>query len=112
MAKNKKVSTSSSLLNDIKEEEILNKPTYKECLIKGVDPLDSECIDWKLEEIFETISPQWKNDIKEEILKVVKREMLEKIEELEKEYNAKFEISFSNEEHMMDIGGNCQKLHQ
>jgi hypothetical protein len=51
-----------------------NKPTFKECLMKRVDPLDSEYIDWKLEEKFEIISPQWKIDIKEEIIKEVKNE--------------------------------------
>jgi hypothetical protein len=40
--------------------------------MKGVDPLDGEYIDCKLDEKFEAISPQWKKDIKEEILKVVK----------------------------------------
>jgi hypothetical protein len=103
MAKNKKISSSSSLPN-IKKES-MNKPTYKECLMKGMDPLDSEYIDWKLEEKIEIISPQWKIDIKEEILKEVKREMHERFEELKKEYNAKFDISFSDEEHMMDIMG-------
>jgi hypothetical protein len=44
MSKNKKVSSSSSIL-DMKKEEVLNKPTYKECLMKGVDPLDGEYID-------------------------------------------------------------------
>jgi hypothetical protein len=44
MSKNKKISASSSIL-DIKKEEVLNKPTYKECLMKGVDPLDGEYID-------------------------------------------------------------------
>jgi hypothetical protein len=73
--------------------------------MKGVDPLDSEYIDWKLKEKFEVISPQWKIDIKEEILKEVKREMCERFVELNKEYNGKFEISFSDEEHMMDIAG-------
>jgi hypothetical protein len=58
ISKNKKVSTSSSIL-DIKKE-VLNKPTYKECLMNGVDPLDGEYIDWKLDEKFEEISPQWK----------------------------------------------------
>jgi hypothetical protein len=42
--------------------------------MKRVDPLDSEYIDWKLEEKFEIISPQWKIDIKEEIIKEVKNE--------------------------------------
>jgi hypothetical protein len=41
MSKNKKVSASSSIL-DIKKEEVSNKPTHKECLMKGVDPLDGE----------------------------------------------------------------------
>jgi hypothetical protein len=80
--------------------------------MKRVDPLDSEYIDWKLKEKFEIISPQWKIDIKEEILMEVKKEMHERFEELKKEYNAKFEISFSDEEHKMDIGGHCQKSDQ
>jgi hypothetical protein len=76
--------------------------------MKGVDPLDGEYIDWKLDEKFEEISPQWKKDIKEEILKEVKMEMNEKFEELKKEYNAKFDISFSDED-IMEIGGQGQK---
>jgi hypothetical protein len=77
--------------------------------MKGVDPLDSEYIDWKLDEKFDVIAPQWKKDIKEEILKEVKMEMNENFEELKKEYNAKFDISFSDED-IMDIGGHRQKL--
>jgi hypothetical protein len=46
MSKNK--FASSSLLN-IKKEETLNKATYEEYLMKRVDPLDGEYIDWKLE---------------------------------------------------------------
>jgi 2-oxo-4-hydroxy-4-carboxy--5-ureidoimidazoline (OHCU) decarboxylase len=41
-----------------------------------------------------------KKDIKEEILKEVKMEMNKKFEELKKEYNAKFDISFSDEDTM------------
>jgi hypothetical protein len=93
MSKNKKVSSSSSIM-DIK----------KECLMKGVDPLDSEYIDWKLDKNFDVISPQWKKGIKEEIIKEVKMEMNEKLEELKKEYNAKFDISFLDED-IMEIGG-------
>jgi hypothetical protein len=107
MAKYNKVSTSSSIL-DIKKEEVLNKLAYKECLMKGVDPLDGEYIDWKLDEKFEVISPQWKKDIKEEILMEVKMEMNKKFEELKKKYNAKFDISFSDED-IMDVGGHGQK---
>ncbi|WP_428025494.1 hypothetical protein, partial [Arcobacter sp.] len=61
-----------------------------------------------LDEKFEEISPQWKKDIKEEILKEVKMEMNEKFEELKKEYNAKFDISFLDED-IMEIGGQGQK---
>jgi hypothetical protein len=43
---------------------------------------------------------------------VVKREMHENFEKLKKEYNAKFEVSFSDKEHMMEIGGHCQKSNQ
>jgi hypothetical protein len=107
MAKYNKVSASSSIL-DIKKEEVLNKLVYKECLMKGVDPLDGEYIDWKLDEKFEVISPQWKKDIKEEILMEVKMEMNKKFEELKKEYNAKFDISFSDED-IMNVGGHGQK---
>jgi hypothetical protein len=38
--------------------------------------------------------------------------MHERFEELKKEYNAKFEISFSDKEHMMDIDRHCQKSNQ
>jgi hypothetical protein len=62
-----------------------------------------------LDEKFEEISPQWKKDIKEKILKEVKMEMNEKIKELKKEYNAKFDISFFNED-IIEIGGHGQKL--
>jgi hypothetical protein len=58
---------------------VSNKPTYKECLMNGMDPLDGEYIDWKLDEKFEEISPQWKKDIKEEILKEVKIELNENL---------------------------------
>jgi hypothetical protein len=40
------------------------KPTYKECLVKGVDPLDGEYIDLKIEEKIEKIYPEWKKEIK------------------------------------------------
>jgi hypothetical protein len=79
--------------------------------MKGVDPLDGEYIDWKLDKKFEEISPQWKKDIKEEILKEVKMEINEKFEELKKEYNAKFDISFSDED-IMKIGRQGQKAEE
>jgi hypothetical protein len=47
-------------------------------------------------------------NIKEEILKEVRMEMNEKFEELKKEYNAKFDVSFSDED-IMEIGRHGQK---
>jgi putative sterol carrier protein len=57
-----------------------------------------------LDEKFEEISPQWKKDIKEEIIKEVKMEMNENFEKLKKEYNTKFDISFLDED-IIEIGG-------
>jgi hypothetical protein len=61
-------------------------------------------LDWNLDEKFEVISPQWKKDIREEILKEIKIKMNEKFEEVKKEYNTKFDISFSDED-IIDTGG-------
>jgi hypothetical protein len=83
MFKNKKVTSSSSILN-IKKEVVLNKPIYKECLMKCVDPLDGEYIDCKLDKKFDVISPQWEKYIKEEILKEVNMKMNENFKELKK----------------------------
>jgi putative sterol carrier protein len=61
-----------------------------------------------LDEKFKEISPQWKKDIKEEILKEVKMKMNENFKELKKEYNTKFDISFLDED-IIEIGGHEQK---
>jgi hypothetical protein len=81
--------------------------------MKGMDPLDGEYIDLKLDENFKKNITIMKKDIKEEILKEVKMEMNEKFKELKKEYNAKFDISFSDED-IMKIGdtGKSQKNNQ
>jgi hypothetical protein len=79
--------------------------------MNDVDLLDGEYIYIYILEVgrkFEVISPQWKKDVKEEIIKEIKMEMNEKIEDLKKEYNAKFDISFSDED-IMDVGGYGQK---
>jgi hypothetical protein len=49
-----------------------------------------------------------KKDIKEEILKKVKMKINKNFEELKKEYNTKFDISFSDED-IIKIGGHGQK---
>ena len=77
------------------------KPTYKECLIKGVDPLDGEYIDLKIEEKYNQIYAEMKKDLKEEVLKEVLQEMTTKFDNMKKEYDA-FELNnFLN-----DDGGN------
>jgi len=83
------------------------KMSYKECLTKGIDPLDGEYIDWKLDEKFELIAPEWKKEIKEDILKEVKKEIKEKIEEFQKSYEDKIANSFLDED-LMDIAGHGQ----
>ncbi|BAT05603.1 Os08g0437566 [Oryza sativa Japonica Group] len=91
----------------IKEEGYSKKPTYKECLTKGVDPLDGEYIDWKIIEKFEEASPQLKNELKEEILKELKQEMDQKFEQIKKAVDEKLEVSFSDLD-TMDLGGHGQ----
>ena len=44
-------------------------------MVKGVDPLDNEYIDLKIEEKFENIYPEWKKQIKAEVLKEVQKEL-------------------------------------
>nr|ABG66247.1 retrotransposon protein, putative, Ty3-gypsy subclass [Oryza sativa Japonica Group] len=91
----------------IKEEGFFKKPTYKECLTKGVDPLDGEYIDWKIIEKFEEASPQLKKELKEEILKELKQEMDQKFEQIKKAVDEKLEVSFSDLD-TMDLGGHGQ----
>lgn len=62
------------------------KPTYKECLLKEVDPLDGEYIDQKIQEKFEQIYPKWKKEIKQEVYREVKEEITEEFNKLKKEY--------------------------
>ncbi|KAB8083434.1 hypothetical protein EE612_005619 [Oryza sativa] len=60
-AKNKKA-PENPYCSNIKNEGSSQKPTYKECLTKGVDPLDAEYIDWKIIEKFEEASPKLKKN--------------------------------------------------
>ena len=62
----------------------------------------------KIEEKFESIAPEWKKDIKEEILNEIRKEVNAKIEEIKKSYDEKYEIPFSDED-IMDIAGHGQK---
>jgi hypothetical protein len=89
------------------EEESLQTLTYKACLLKGVDPLNSEHIDLKINEKFEQIVKIWKEELKAEILKELQAEFNEKFEALKREYDSKYDLNFSDDDHM-DIAGHGQ----
>lgn len=103
-AKNKKAPETPYYMNT-KVEGSSKKPTYKECLTKGMDPLDGEYIDWKIIENFEDASPQLKKELKEEILKELK--MIDKFEEIKKFYDEEFDVSFSDVD-TVDMGSHGQ----
>jgi hypothetical protein len=88
----------------IKEEDSPKYETYKDCLLKGVDPLDIEYVNIKIEEKFEDS----KKSLKEEILKEIRAEFDEKFEEIKKEYLTKYDFNLSDDDHM-DIAGHGQK---
>lgn len=88
----------------IKEEDSPKYQTYKDCLVKGVDPLDIEYVNIKIEEKFEDS----KKSLKEEILKELRAEFDEKFEEIKKEYLTKYDFNLSDDDHM-DIAGHGQK---
>lgn len=85
-AENKKGSVEAPI--KIQGASSSKKPTYKECLLKEVDPLDGEYIDQKIEEKFEQIYPEWKKEIKHEVYREVKEEITEEFNKLKKEYEA------------------------
>jgi hypothetical protein len=91
-----KIEKSSSIYE---EEDISPRyKTYKECLVKGVDPLDGEYIDMKIDEKWEDMSKVWKEELKielkEEILKELRQEI---VEEIKKEYDRRY---ISDDDHM------------
>jgi len=66
MAKNKGIMQQNTPINT--KEEGSNKPSYKKSSQKEIDPLDGEYLDWKIIEKFESISPEWKKEIKGQII--------------------------------------------
>lgn len=111
----KNVKEETIILNKVKGEESLKYQTYKDCLIKGVDPLDSEYIDLKINEALEDASKIWKEELKEEIFKELRLELMQKFEEMKKENDLKIELNLSkfdfnlSEDDHMDIAGHGQK---
>lgn len=75
-------------ITKVKEEGQSSKSkTYKECLVKGADPIDAQYIAIKVEEKLQQIYPQWKKEIKQEILNEVKEEVKEEFDKIKKEYD-------------------------
>ena len=68
-----------------KEEESPKYDSYKQCLIKGVDPLDGEYIDLKIDEKMAEARNIIKEEIKEVVLKELQAELFEKFYQLKKE---------------------------
>jgi hypothetical protein len=89
-------------------KKVKQEITYKACLLKGVDPLDSEHIDMKIDEKMEEFSKILKKELKEEILKELQLELNAKFEEMKKECDVKYNFNFSDDE-QMDIAGHGQE---
>ena len=87
-----------------------SKKSYKECLLKGVDPLDGEYIDWKLEEKFEKISPEWKKELKEEILSELRKDLTEKFDNMKEKYDDKYDMNNFFDEDKMETGSFEEKV--
>ena len=74
-----------------REEESPIYQSYKECLIKGMDPLDSEHIDMKIDEKMEEARNIIIGEIKEVVLRELRVELYERFHKLKKENNEKFD---------------------
>ena len=68
-----------------KEEESPKYGSYKQCLIEGIDPLDGEYIDQKIDEKMGDALNSTKLEIKEQVLREVRAEITEKFYELKKQ---------------------------
>ena len=94
---------------NIKEANSSKYQSYKECLIKGVDPLDGEYIHLNIDEKLKEVAKSKKVELKEEILKELRSEMNENFEELKKEYDQKYDFTISETDHM-DIAVHGQPI--
>jgi len=83
--------------------------------------LNEEYVNTKIKEKLETMTLQWKKDIKEEILQEIRGEIDEKFENImkdyeiniKKDYESKMNIQISdygeNDDEMLDIRGHRQR---
>lgn len=102
-----KITKGESSGKNIKEEGSPKNYTYKECLLKGLDPLDSEYIDQEMDKRFEELSKIMKKELKEEILEEIRVEMKIRFEDIKKECDTKYDFHLLDEDHM-DIAGHGQ----
>jgi len=106
---------------NIREDEPSRPHTYKEVVKKEIDPLNEEYVNTKMKEKLESITIQWKKDIKEEILQEIRGEIDENFENImkdyeeniKKDYESKMNIQISdddkNDDEMLDIRGHGQR---
>ena len=105
---------------NIREEGSSRPHTYKETVKKDIDPLNEEYVNTKIKEKLETMTLQWKKDVKEEILQEIKGEIDAKFENImkdyevniKKDYQSKMNIQISdddNDDEMLDIRGHGQR---
>jgi len=106
---------------NIREEGPSRPHIYKEAIKKDIDPLNEEYVNTKMKEKLESITLQWKKDIKKEILQEIKGEIDAKIENImkdyevniKKDYESKMNIQISdydeNDDEMLDIRGHGQR---
>ncbi|KAM3193886.1 hypothetical protein ACQJBY_070498 [Aegilops geniculata] len=99
----------ASSSKNIKKEESPKYKTYQECLLKRLDPLDSEYIDQEMDKRFEEFLKIIKKELKEEILKELRQDMDEKFEEIKKECDEKYDFKLLNDDDHMDIVGHGQR---
>ena len=106
---------------NIREEGPSRVSTYKEVVKKDIDSLNEEYVNTKIKEKLESMTLQWKKDIKEEILQEIKGEIDENFENIikdyeeniKKDYESKMNIQISdyeeNDDEMLDIRGHGQR---
>lgn len=82
-----------------KEEESPKYGSYMQCLVKGVDPLDGEYIDQKIDEKMQEAKNSIISEIKEQVLREVQVEVTEKFHELKKQYDE--ELTKFKEDHFL-----------
>ena len=88
---------------NIREDERLRVPTYKDIVKKETESLNQEIIEKKLKEKLESIIPQLKKDIKEEVLQEVRHEIEEKFESINQDYEEYIKKDYESKMNIQNI---------